>query len=101
MRSCLISLRVLLGDSIADMAEIAWAGLSHACHHHAYELTPTDSEVRHLIKLASTVIAIEATLDPGNVRSTNESGATGALPRPPVGLDPPWSAPRRSDAGGC
>jgi len=27
----------------------AWDQLSRACHHHAYELTPTTTEVRHLI----------------------------------------------------
>ncbi|GAA5038777.1 hypothetical protein [Actinopolymorpha pittospori] len=53
MRSRLISIRFLLdrdrADELADLAESAWAGLSGACHHHAFELTPTVGEVRQLI----------------------------------------------------
>lgn len=49
MRSRLIALRGLAGDTIADLANIAWSGLSGCCHHHAYELGPTVGEVSHLI----------------------------------------------------
>lgn len=54
-RSQLIGIRVLLGATVADIAEVAWSGLSRACHHHAYELAPTEGEVRHLIALVSTL----------------------------------------------
>lgn len=30
---------------------LAWAGLSGACHQHAYELSPTAEEVAHLVEL--------------------------------------------------
>jgi hypothetical protein len=59
MRSRLLVLRMVLGDSVADTAEAAWAGLSRACHHHAYELAPTESEVRHLIELVAVLCARE------------------------------------------
>lgn len=55
MRSRLLYLRVLVDPQIADRAGIAWSGLSRACHHHAYELTPTPDEVRHLMDLVSTL----------------------------------------------
>ncbi|HEX5407969.1 MAG TPA: hypothetical protein VFX16_37365, partial [Pseudonocardiaceae bacterium] len=58
MRSRLIALRALAGRADADAADIAWAGLSRACHQHAYELAPTTGEVRRLI-------AMVATLSPG------------------------------------
>lgn len=32
-------------------AEYAWSRLSDACHQHAYELSPTYAEVRHLLDL--------------------------------------------------
>lgn len=53
MRSRLIIIRVLLGSGVADLAETAWAGLTRACHHHAYELAPNADEVDHLIGLVS------------------------------------------------
>jgi hypothetical protein len=31
-------------------------GLSVACHHHAFELAPTATEVHHLISLVGTVV---------------------------------------------
>lgn len=53
MRSRLIVLRTLGDAAQARIAETAWIGLSNACHHHAYELTPTTSEVRHLLDLVT------------------------------------------------
>lgn len=54
MRSKLTVLQVALEKTHAEvpaLAEYAWNGLSLACHHHAFELTPTASEVQHLIDL--------------------------------------------------
>lgn len=48
MASRLICLRSLDVES-ADDAGQAWWGLSRACHHHAYELTPSTAEILHLI----------------------------------------------------
>jgi hypothetical protein len=59
MRSRLLYLRVLIDPETADCAGIAWNGLSGACHHHAYELSPTPGEVRHLMELVS-VITVES-----------------------------------------
>lgn len=47
MRSRLIILRELDDREAGEKAASAWNDLSHACHHHAYELAPTASEVRH------------------------------------------------------
>jgi hypothetical protein len=47
----LICLRVAYEDDPALFSGLAsaWDQLSRACHHHAYELTPTITEVRDLI----------------------------------------------------
>src|SRR3954471_9196907 len=55
MRTRLVYVRVLVNAEIADRAGVAWHGLSHACHHHAYELSPTPGEVEHLADLVSTL----------------------------------------------
>jgi hypothetical protein len=56
MRSCLICLQNIRGtEQLGRTAQLAWDGLSRACHHHAFELTPTNAEVRHLIGLVDTV----------------------------------------------
>ncbi len=55
MRSRLICIRILIGDEDADAAETGWIGLCRACHHHAYELTPTEAEVRHLADVVGSL----------------------------------------------
>lgn len=45
----LICLRAIAGEELGGEAAWAWAALSQACHHHAYELTPTTGEVSHLL----------------------------------------------------
>ena len=55
MRSRLICIRILIGDEDADVAETGWIGLCRACHHHAYELTPTEAEVRHLVDVVGSL----------------------------------------------
>ncbi|MBJ8348839.1 hypothetical protein [Antrihabitans sp. YC2-6] len=54
--SKLVVLRALADDEIADAASTAWSGLSNACHHHAYELSPTVGEVRHLCELVAALV---------------------------------------------
>lgn len=56
MRSKLLCLRVAQ-PTIAEAASSARHGLSAACHHHAYELAPTVSEVEDLIGLVAEVRA--------------------------------------------
>jgi len=46
MRSQLIILPVVAGDTVAGVARRAWNGLSRAVHHHTYELPPTAAELR-------------------------------------------------------
>ncbi|WP_052583683.1 hypothetical protein [Saccharomonospora iraqiensis] len=55
-RSRLIVLRMLVGGPVSDSAATAWAGLSRACHHHAYELAPTVGEVAQLIEHVAAVV---------------------------------------------
>ena len=51
----------LRDQEAARDASYAWSALSRACHHHAYELPPTASELRSLIGLTRHVTAaIEA-----------------------------------------
>jgi hypothetical protein len=46
MRTQLICLRSYLEDApLAARASHTWSALSRACHHHAYELAPTSSEL--------------------------------------------------------
>ncbi|WP_019853944.1 hypothetical protein [Actinopolyspora mortivallis] len=46
----IIAVRVL-DDGTGVLLERAWYGLSRACHRHAFELAPQESEVRELIGL--------------------------------------------------
>ncbi|WP_433165365.1 hypothetical protein [Kribbella sp. CA-247076] len=57
MRSRLAVLHALDRTGFNRSAEYAWNALSRACHHHAYELSPTISELRHL---HSKVVALAA-----------------------------------------
>lgn len=61
MRSRLIALRGLRGDAVADLAGLAWSGLSNCCHRHAYELNPTTSEVGHFIDQVTQLVTTAAT----------------------------------------
>jgi hypothetical protein len=46
LRTQLICLRSYLDDApLAARAGHAWSALSRACHHHAYELAPTSTEL--------------------------------------------------------
>lgn len=58
MRSKLTVLQVAYEQDpdVVMRAEYAWNRLSQACHHHAYELTPAGSEVRHLLDLVATLV---------------------------------------------
>ena len=47
----------LRDQEAARDAGYAWSALSRACHHHAYELPPTASELRSLIGLTRRVAA--------------------------------------------
>ncbi|MCW2810992.1 MAG: hypothetical protein JWP61_1450 [Friedmanniella sp.] len=55
MRSRLSVLQVAYLDdpALVVQAEYAWHNLSSVCHHHAFELTPSGPEVRHLIDVAA------------------------------------------------
>ena len=55
--SKLVVLRALDDPEVAASATTAWNGLSSACHHHAYELSPTNDEVRHLCRLVADLLA--------------------------------------------
>jgi hypothetical protein len=58
MSSQLLVLPSYLRDQeAARNAAYAWSALSRACHHHAYELPPTASEMRSLIALTRRVVA--------------------------------------------
>ena len=56
MATQLICLRSYLDDPrLAARAGHAWSALDRACHHHAYELSPTWAETRQLLDLAERV----------------------------------------------
>ena len=60
MRSQLIIVRELGDRQTGTTAQVAWDGLSQACHHHAYELQPTIEEVRGLVLLVQQVASTSA-----------------------------------------
>lgn len=46
-----------LGDSdLVNGVRIAWAALSRACHHHAYELSPTAPELDHWLATVESLV---------------------------------------------
>jgi hypothetical protein len=47
--SKLIALRVQRGVEVGERTKRVWHALSRACHHHAYDLQPSPSEIRQLI----------------------------------------------------
>jgi hypothetical protein len=51
-RAQLICLPCYLGnDELARRITYTWNGLSHACHHHSYELAPTAAELRDWLRV--------------------------------------------------
>jgi hypothetical protein len=60
MRSRLAVLHALDRTGFDRTAEYAWNALSRACHHHAYELAPTISELRHLHSKVADLAAMRA-----------------------------------------
>lgn len=58
MRVQLICLRRYLDDAdLAARTGHAWAALSRACHHHAYELAPTADELAGWLGVVDELIA--------------------------------------------
>lgn len=81
--ACLESAYDEMPTSPAITARHAWAGLSEASHHHAYELAPTVSEVGHLIDLVSRVEAAIPTSSPTtSAESSVHPVSTAAGPGP-------------------
>jgi hypothetical protein len=58
MRVQLICLRSYLGNrELATRASLTWSGLSGACHHHYYELSPTALELEGWFAVVDELIA--------------------------------------------
>ena len=62
MQSRLTVLYLFASAEVAKTAEYAWFALSRACHHHAYELAPTASELLHLLSLVKGLADAEKRL---------------------------------------
>ena len=60
MRSKLTVLQVAYeqDNDVPALADHAWNRLSQACHHHAFELAPSATEVQHLIQLVAKVLPL-------------------------------------------
>ncbi len=57
MRAQLLCLPDYLGDAgLATRAAVTWYALSNACHHHAYELPPTSSELDRWFDTVEAVV---------------------------------------------
>jgi hypothetical protein len=65
MRSRLLVLHVLAPSEVAGKIDYAWNALSRACHHHAYELAPTVSELRYLHSLVTDLVESRSQAAPG------------------------------------
>lgn len=57
MRSRLVILRALDDPAVAAQAASAWQHLSAACHRHAYELSPSVSEIRSQCDSTAALLA--------------------------------------------
>lgn len=53
--SCLEAAYHRRQPQLAARTEYAWAALSRVSHQHAYELSPTDDECRHLVALVRSL----------------------------------------------
>jgi hypothetical protein len=49
-RSKIVALATIRGTSVGERTRRVWHALSRAVHHHAYELQPSVSEIRHLVR---------------------------------------------------
>ncbi|MDV3124762.1 hypothetical protein M1247_07555 [Mycobacterium sp. 21AC1] len=65
-RSKLVVLGALRGPETGEHAKRAWHDLSRACHHHAYELQPSITEIRQLLHQVRRLIAPAAENRPGS-----------------------------------
>ena len=57
VRAQLVCLAEYIDTRLASRIRYAWHGLSDACHHHAYELPPTLSELEGWLRDVETLIA--------------------------------------------
>jgi hypothetical protein len=55
-RCQLLCLPAFLDDELAGRVAHAWAALSHACHHHPYELSPTAEELERWVDTVEALI---------------------------------------------
>lgn len=68
MRTKLIVLGAITPEALALPAGAACAGLSRACHRHAYELAPAHTEVEVLVGYVAGLALMTRPLDTANSR---------------------------------
>ena len=61
-------------EDLAERVSYAWAGLSRACHQHAYELSPTSPELIAWIDVVERLVARVAAATPPAAGSTTKRG---------------------------
>jgi hypothetical protein len=61
MRAQMLCLPSFLGgrEALAEEVSFTWVGLSRACHHHAYELAPTASELTEWLTVVERLVSLE------------------------------------------
>jgi len=81
MRSKLTILQIAFASraDVAERAEYAWSRLSRACHHHAYELSPSVVEVGHLLQLVRHLAKLHQTA-PDTARAGSDSRLAAPAP---------------------
>lgn len=54
----------LQNNRLSGRVSYAWNALSHACHHHAYELAPTAGELRVSLEVAEELLELTGSNSP-------------------------------------
>jgi hypothetical protein len=55
-RAQLICLPSYVENNLSGRVSYTWNALSHACHHHSYELAPTATELRDSLEVAQELL---------------------------------------------
>ena len=59
-RAQLLCLRCYVDPAVAECADETWTALSRACHHHAYELSPTADELGTWLESVDELVRVVA-----------------------------------------
>ncbi|HZU19332.1 MAG TPA: hypothetical protein VFD01_22390 [Candidatus Dormibacteraeota bacterium] len=94
LRCQLVCFTSLCDRTLGDRVHQAWLALSHACHHHPYELGPTADELQGWMETVEALLARARTGPaPGAAPERHETAADAGRPRG-ASLNRPRPTPR-------